>query len=180
VDNTIWEVEDVSATGFRSAVAPSQLEAVKIGSLIGSKPENLGHWGVGIVRRLSRDAQNNLQVGVEILTNQVIGVSLSVADSFVREETDHLALYLSKPNDNSGEAWLLMKPGIFLPSRSFKMTLEGKTYLLLSLGLVESGDDYDLARYRKMEQEYERVVQSLDVSYYPVPIGLTPDAQTND
>jgi hypothetical protein len=46
-----------------------------------------------------------------------------------------------------------MRPGIFLPSRSFKMTLEGKNYLLLSLGLVESGDDYDLARYRKMEQD---------------------------
>jgi len=153
VDNTIWEVEDVSATGFRSVVAPSQLESIKIGSLIGSKPENLGNWGVGIVRRLSRDAQNNLQVGVEILTNQVTGVSLSVADRSRTEETDHLALYLSKPNDNSGEAWLLMKPGTFLPSRSFKMTLEGKTYLLLSLGLVESGDDYDLARYRKMEQD---------------------------
>lgn len=151
--NTIWEVEDVSATGFCSAVASSQLEAVKIGTLIGSKPENLGHWGVGIVRRLSRDAQNNLLVGVEILTNQVIGVFLSVADSLRTQETDHLSLYLSKPNDNSGEAWLLMRPGIFLPSRSFKMTLEGKSYLLLSLGLVESGDDYDLARYRKMEQE---------------------------
>jgi hypothetical protein len=76
-----------------------------------------------------------------------------VADSLRTQETDHLSLYLSKPNDNSGEAWLLMRPGIFLPSRSFKMTLEGKSYLLLSLGLVESGDDYDLARYRKMEQE---------------------------
>lgn len=151
--NSIWEVEDVSATGFRSVVAPNQLENIKIGTLIGSKPENMGNWGVGIVRRLSRDAQNNLQVGVEILSNQVIGISLTVADRSRAEDADYLALHLSKPNDNSGEAWLIMKPGTFLPSRSFNMGLEGKTYLLLSLGLVESGDDYDLARYRKMEQD---------------------------
>jgi len=152
-ENLVWEVEDVSATGFRSIVSPSQLDSLKIGTLIGSKPENMANWGVGIVRRISRDAQNNLQVGVEILSNQVIGVSLYVADNSREGETDHLALFLNNPNDNSGEACLLMKPGTFLPSRSFRMEVNGKTYLLLSLGLIESGDDYDLARYRKIEQD---------------------------
>lgn len=152
-DNQVWEVEDVSATGFRGVVSPALLDSVKIGTLIGCKPENLGNWGVGIVRRLSRDAQNNLQVGVEILSNQVAGISLDVADHSRNEVSTHLALYLNKLNDNSGEAWLLMRPGTFLPGRSFTMRLSGKVYLLLSLGLVESGDDYDLARYRKMEQD---------------------------
>lgn len=150
--NEIWEVEDISATGFRSVTAPSALDSVKIGSLIGSKPENVGNWGVGIVRRLSRDAQNNLHVGVEILANQVVGVSLGVRDHSHAGE-DNLALYLNKPNDNSGEAWLLMKSGAFLANRSFNMKASDKTYLLLPLGLVESGEDYDLARYRKMEQD---------------------------
>jgi len=152
-NNEIWEVEDVSATGFCSVVSPSLLDRVKIGALIGSKPENLGNWGVGIVRRLSRDTQSNLQVGVEILSNQVAGVLLGVADRAHADDSTHLALYLNKANENSGEAWLLMRPGTFLPSRSFNMKMSGKTYLLLSLGLVESGDDYDLARYRKMEQD---------------------------
>ncbi|TAJ77171.1 MAG: hypothetical protein EPO42_10750 [Gallionellaceae bacterium] len=148
----VWEVEDISATGFRSVTAPSALDSIKIGSLIGSKPENMGNWGVGIVRRLSRDAENNLHVGVEILANQVIGVSLGARDHSGAGE-DNLALYLNKPNDNSGEAWLLMKPGAFASTRSFNMTVADKTYLLLPLGLVESGEDYDLARYRKMEQD---------------------------
>ena len=33
------------------------------------------------------------------------------------------------------------------------MELGGKGYLLLPLALVETGDDYDLARFRRMEQE---------------------------
>jgi hypothetical protein len=152
-ESSIWEVEDVSSSGFRSVVSPALLDSIKIGSLIGSKPENMMNWGVGIVRRLSRDAQNNLQVGVEILTNQVMGVALNVADRSGAGEPPHRALYLNKPNDTSGEAWLLMSPGAYLPSRSFNLKLSGKSYLLLTLGLVESGDDYDLARYRKMEQD---------------------------
>ncbi|MDP2805702.1 MAG: hypothetical protein Q8O24_07130 [Gallionellaceae bacterium] len=150
--NDVWEVEDISATGFRSVTKASTLENVKIGSLIGSKPENVGSWGVGIVRRLSRDEQNNLHVGVEVLANQVAGVSLGARDRATTDE-DSLALYLNKPNDDSGEAWLLMKAGDYLANRSFNMRMGDKTYLLLPLGLVESGEDYDLARYRKMEQD---------------------------
>lgn len=148
----VWEVEDISATGFRSVTSPAVLETVKIGTLIGSKPENVSHWGVGIVRRLSRDAQNNLHVGVEVLTNHVIGVALGARDGMSSGE-DNVALYLNKPNDASGEAWLLMKLGAYAANRSFNMQVGDKTYLLLPLSLVESGEDYDLARYRMMEQD---------------------------
>lgn len=150
--HAIWEVEDVSASGFRSVVAPDSLANIKIGSLVGSKPENVAGWGVGIVRRLSRDEQNNLHVGVEVLSNRVCGVELGVRDHG-GEDGDNLALYLDRPNDNSGEAWLLMNPGGFLNTRSFNMRMAEKNYLLLPLGMVECGEDYDLARYRKMEQE---------------------------
>ena len=150
--HAIWEVEDVSASGFRSVVAPDLLDSIKIGSLVGSKPENVAGWGVGIVRRLSRDEQNNLHVGVEVLSNQVSGVALGARDQG-GEDGDNLALYLNRPNDDSGEAWLLMGPGGFLNTRSFNMRMAEKNYLLLPLGMVECGEDYDLARYRKMEQE---------------------------
>lgn len=150
--HAVWEVEDISASGFRSVVAPNVLDSVKIGSLIGSKPENVAGWGVGIVRRLSRDEQNNLHVGVEVLSNQVSGVALDARDRS-GADGDNLALYLNRPNDTSGEAWLLMNPGAFLNNRSFNMRVAEKNYLLLPLGMVESGEDYDLARYRKMEQD---------------------------
>jgi hypothetical protein len=46
-----------------------------------------------------------------------------------------------------------MRPDTFSLNRSLIMDMEGKGYLLLPVALVESGDDYDLARYRRMEQE---------------------------
>jgi hypothetical protein len=148
----IWEVEDISVTGFRSVVPLARASGVKIGSLIGSKPENIQNWGAGIVRRLSRDENNNLHIGVEVLSSQIVGVSL-VDQGHSADEGGQLALYLNRSGDSSGEAWLLMRPDAFSMNRSLNMELDGKGYLLLPLSLVESGDDYDFARYRRMEQD---------------------------
>jgi hypothetical protein len=148
-----WEVEDISVTGFRSVLPPGRGDSIKIGSLVGSKPENVPHWGAGIVRRLSRDAKNNLHVGVEVLSTQIVGISLTDRALAIADEATQVALYLNRPSDATGEAWLLMRPNTFSPNRSLTMTLAGKDYLLLPLALVESGDDYDLARYRRMEQD---------------------------
>lgn len=151
-ESETWEVEDISATGFRSVVRPSGVDGVKIGSLVGSKPESVSHWGAGVVRRLSRDRDGALHIGVEVLSPRVVGVPLQ--DRAVKgPEGGQLGLYLNRPADTSGEAWLLMKQDSYTPQRSLNMELDDKAYLLLPLALVERGDDYDLARYRMMEQD---------------------------
>ncbi|MDP1636006.1 MAG: hypothetical protein Q8L69_15165 [Gallionellaceae bacterium] len=151
-EGDLWEVEDISATGFRSVVADNRADGVKIGALVGSKPENVQHWGAGIVRRLSRDENNNLHIGVEVLSPQIVGVLL-FDHGFEVEEIRQIALYLNRPNDHSGEALLLLRPDTFSSSRSMSMELNEKGYLLLPLALVERGEDYDLARFRLMEQD---------------------------
>jgi hypothetical protein len=131
---------------------PPKGDGVKIGSLIGSKPENVQTWGAGIVRRLRRDDQNRLHVGIEVLSTQIVGIALTDRAQTTDEDMQ-IAMYLNRPGDTSGEAWLLMRPDTFSLNRSLIMDMEGKGYLLLPVALVESGDDYDLARYRRMEQE---------------------------
>lgn len=151
-ESETWEIEDISATGFRSVVQASQVGGIKIGTLVGCKPENLNHWGIGVVRRLSRDRDGALHIGVEMLSPRVVGVPLQ--DRAVRgPEGGQLGLYLNRPDETSGEAWLLMKQDSYRPQRSLNMELDDKICLLLPLALVERGDDYDLARYRLMEQD---------------------------
>ena len=147
-----WDVEDISATGFRCVVPLARADGIKIGTLIGSRPEGVSHWGAGVVRRLRRDEQGNLHIGVEVLSPRIIGVPL-VARSASGSESYLVGLYLNRPNDTSGETWLLVRTDTFSTSRSLNMELNGKDYLLLPLALAEAGDDYDLARYRSMEQD---------------------------
>lgn len=151
-DSELWEVEDISATGFRSVVPATRANVVRIGSLLGSQPDGVSHWGAGVVRRLSRDNEDNLHIGIEVLSPRIVGVPLLDAGG-ADNSGIQIGIYLNRPNDASGEAWLLMKQDAFSFNRSLKLQLGDKEYLLLPLALVEQGEDYDLARYRMMEQD---------------------------
>lgn len=146
-----WEVEDISANGLRCVLREGRTSNVKIGSLVGLQPEKALHWGVGIVRRLRRDAQNNLNIGIRILSNKVSSVVLHGHDG-LSADTDHSALLLEGARDQS-ESLLLVKQDIFSPNQSPTMAQDGKSFLLLPVALVERGVDFDLVRYRKMAQE---------------------------
>ena len=144
-----WQVEDISISGLRCVLPGPGTAGVEIGLLVGIRPEKLDRWGVGIVRRISRDPQNKLHVGIEMLANRVAGVGLRERDA---GEERH-ALWLDSPGGDPSEVDLLMGADTFTSSRSLQVRLEGKNYLLMPLKLVEKGEDYDLARYRKIEED---------------------------
>lgn len=151
-----WDVEDISASGFRTVLPATQgTDSIRIGSLLGMQPDGVGYWGVAIIRRLMRNDANQLQIGAEILANQIAGVALSQSGGGGGGfEDGQPALWLqTRPGEPSGEARLLMKADTFSPHRSLQTRLGGKKYLLIPVSLQEKGDDYDLARFRLIEQE---------------------------
>ena len=147
-----WVVEDISANGLRCVLAEGKTSDVKIGMLVGFQPEKSMHWGVGIVRRLTRDDKNNLHVGISILTNKVHSVVLHGFD-VMHGDAANSALLLDDADGGSGESRLLVKSETFSINRSPTMKLDDQSYLLLPLGLEEKGLDFDIVRYRKMVQD---------------------------
>lgn len=146
-----WEVEDISSSGFRAALPVQGVDGIRIGTLLGVRPAGVAYWGVAVVRRLMRDGASLLHVGAEMLSSRVDGVDLSTSGGF---EDGQPALWLqAKPGEFAGEARLLMKADTFSMHRSLLTQLNGKRYLLIPGGLQESGPDYDLARFRFVEQE---------------------------
>lgn len=144
-----WTAEDISVSGLRCVLPPARAKGVEVGLLVGTRPERGTHWGAGFVRRLSRDKQNNLHVGIELLGNQVTLAKLRVAGATGVQR----ALWLNNPGDTSGEVRLLMGPGAFSSGRSLPAELDGKNCLLMPLALLEKSQDYDLARFRRVEQD---------------------------
>lgn len=147
-----WEVEDISANGLRCVLPEGRKSHVKIGMLIGLQPEKAMHWGVGIVRRLTRDEQNNLHIGINILSNKVFGVVLHGHDG-ISSDADYTALLLDGLDEASSESRMLIKSEIFSINRSPTMSLGEQSYLLMPLEIEEKGLDFDLVRYRKMLQD---------------------------
>jgi hypothetical protein len=148
-----WITLEISAGGFSVALPAEGSDGVGIGSLLGIQPEGVPHWGVAVVRRLLRDDDNHLYAGAETLTNQVASVLLNQGGTEL--DDGQLALWLyAKQGESSDEAQiLLMKADTFSANRSLKVQLNGKNYLLIPIGLQEKGLDYDLAKFKRIEQE---------------------------
>jgi hypothetical protein len=125
--------------------------------LLGIQPKGVAHWGVAVVRRLLRDDANQLHAGAEIIANQVAGVFLNQNGSELRDGQAALWLYAKQGESASGTQLLLMPADSFVANRSLKIQLDGKNYLLIPAGLQEKGLDYDLAKFKLIEQEADDV-----------------------
>jgi len=147
---SIWEAEDISSGGFRAVLASQDAKGLEVGSLIGSQPENVNHWGVGIVRRLSRDRQLSLNVGVELLSNNVHVVRLHGSNSGIGN-AGQPALWFD--GGDPGEVSLLLQRHSFSNGRSWRAQMGETTFLLIPIALQEENDDYEFARYKKVAQE---------------------------
>lgn len=151
-DPAHWLTEEISAGGFSSAL-PTGSDGIGIGSLLGIQPEGMSHWGVAVVRRLLRDDVNQLHAGAEILANRVAGVHLNQSGSELGAGQPALWLYAKQGELSGGTQLLLMKADTFSANRSLKIQLDEKNYLLIPSGLQEKGLDYDLAKFKLVEQE---------------------------
>ena len=149
-----WVTEEISVGGFSSAL-PAGSNSIGIGSLLGIQPEGVSHWGVAVVRRLLRDDANQLRAGAEILANQVAGVILNRNGGELGDGKSALWLYAKQGAPSDGAQLLLMEADTFSSSRSLKIELDGKNYLLIPTGLQEKGLDFDLAKFKVIEQEAE-------------------------
>lgn len=148
-----WQAEDISSTGFHAVLPDQAGDAVRIGSLLGIQPDGVAHWGVAIVRRLMRDEANLLHAGAEMLASRIAGVVLRQSGGAPGED-GLAALWLhARTGESVGEARLLMKADTFSTQRSLQTQFNGKRYLLIPGGLLERGLDYDLARFRAIEED---------------------------
>ncbi len=151
-DPAHWVTEEISVGGF-SCVLPAGSDSIGIGSLLGIQPEGVSHWGVAVVRRLLRDDANQLRAGAEILANQVASVVLKQNSGETGDGQPALWLYAKQGAPTGGAQLLLMKADTFSSSSSLKIRLNEKNYLLIPIGLQEKGLDYDLAKFKIIEQE---------------------------
>jgi len=127
---------------------------VKLGALVGVKPEQARYWGVGVVRRIHRDNETDHHVGVQLLARAALPVELTLLQQGRTVKADvRRALLLSARPDDNGEIDIALEVGAFSSSGRFVVDINGKPYLLVPSQLVEAGDDFDFARFKVRKYE---------------------------
>jgi hypothetical protein len=112
---------------------------------------------VGIVRRVVSDEPGNRYVGIQMLATGGAAVTVlaegargCAEDPFSDGE---LCILLPSSSMQSGEATLLLRPGVFSARRAFKMRAYDKEYALTPMAVVQTGDDFQVARFQIVERE---------------------------
>lgn len=149
-----WVIENESESGFGAFVAQPNGAWLKVGSLIGIRREDGVSWGAAIIRRVTLDDNGNQNIGIEVLAPGGAAVTV-LSDSPGNKDIPadgELCILLPSATTQSGEATLLMRPGLFSPARNLVMRAYDRQYLLVPFRLMRSGDEFDLGRYRILKQ----------------------------
>jgi hypothetical protein len=146
-----WIVENVSDGGYGAIIPAVKSDWIKVGTLIGVQSEGSNYWGVGMIRRISRDEHQQRRVGVQLLSKTAIPIKLArpaAASAFNAAREPGPAILLSTAPDSHGEVGVVMREGIFNARDSLEMLVRDKTYLLMPSRMVEGGEDFDWAKFK--------------------------------
>ena len=150
-----WIVEDVSDGGYGAVIPTVKSDWIRVGTLVGLQSEASKYWGVGLIRRMVRDEQQQRHVGIQVLTRTAIPVKISLAQtlSFTGADRDaERAILLSTGPDTKGEVGVVMRGGFYNGRDSLDMTVRDKSFQLTPVGLVEGGEDFDWAKFKIRER----------------------------
>jgi hypothetical protein len=144
-----WIVENVSAGGFGASIPEIRGDWLKIGCLLGLQPEGGDNWVLGVVRRLQREIPQKGAVGIQTIAKSARLVRLSVSGAGGGET----GILISDGSESPGEARVLLRSGVFVPGQNLEYQKGDATCLLMPQGVIDSGAEYDVVKYREMVRE---------------------------
>lgn len=151
-----WIVENISEGGFGAIVPQVKGDWIKVGSLLGLQTETSQYWGVGVIRRITRDQFQQRRAGIQALSKAVIPVALSPsgsASSLNATRGPEPGILLSTSPDKNGEVQVLMREGTYSQHQPLDMNVRGREFYLRPVKLVEGGEDFDLARFVILQRQ---------------------------
>lgn len=156
-----WTIENESGGGFGAFVARPHGTWLRAGGLIAVRRDDNVSWNVGIVRRVTSDRDGNRQVGVESLSNGGTAVTILRAGEAMpvrtrndeSEEGEICVLLPSAKAHPSGEALLLLRPGLCTPGVELEMRAYDRRYRIKPVKVHMRGEDFELVRFKIWHKE---------------------------
>jgi hypothetical protein len=141
--STRWALVNESAGGLALSKDSGDTVHLRVGEVIGIKPEKAESWTVGTVRWVRSDNPQHMEVGVQMLapTARPVTIKPTIASSM---EAEHAALWLPELPIIKQPATLLVPHGLYQKSREFYLRMEGEVETVRAGKLVEQTVSYDL------------------------------------
>ena len=144
----LWGVENESESGYGAVLPAEHGETLRVGELIAVRPRGSPVWAVGVIRRLAAQDVARRYVGIELLARGIQAVPLKNAKTGKRTQTGLLLPSSVGGSVGQGEINLLLPTDGFSPDVNLEMEVYEIDYILEPRMVLETGDDFEVARFR--------------------------------
>src|SRR5690242_1937152 len=164
----MWEVKDRRVAGLRISATGGIGQSLALGALVAVRQSDANGWLLGVVRRLNKLSNEEVEAGVNIIAERVVAVTLAskrrpnedmgyVVDgldlSTMGERFD--ALYLpppSRPDKPLAMKTLIVPTPEYADGRNVILTTANSVYTLAFKHLVEQRPDWSWATVQIIEK----------------------------
>ena len=164
----MWEVKDRSVAGLRIAATGGIGQSLSLGALVAVRQSDADGWLLGVVRRLNKLSNEEVEAGVNIIAERMVAVTLA-AKRAPSEDMGYVvdgldlstmgdrfeALYLpppSRPDKPLAMKTLIVPTAEFAEGRNVILTTANSVYTVAFRHLVEQRPDWCWATIQIVEK----------------------------
>ncbi len=170
-DHTMWQVKDRSVSGLRIFTQGEAGRTLTLGALVTIRQSDVSKWRLGVVRRITRLSQGEIEAGVSLIAERFEAITLHATDAAGDErartagesESSRLqkieGLYLPSPSRSHKP---ILTKTIIVPTRDYAegreviLTTSRSIYTVAMRGLVEQRGEWSWAAIRIVRKEPRR------------------------
>lgn len=165
----MWEVKDRSVAGLRIAATGGIGQSLSLGALVAVRQSDADNWLLGVVRRLNKLSNEEVEAGVNIIAERMVAVTLA-AKRRPSEDMGYVidgldlstmgdrfeALYLpppSRPDKPLAMKTLIVPTAEYAEGRNVILTTANSVYTVAFRHLVEQRPDWCWATIQIVEKQ---------------------------
>jgi hypothetical protein len=145
-----WLIINESAGGLALAKDPKTDAQVRVGEIIGLRPESNEAWNIGVVRWVSSENPNHLQLGAQMLAPSAMPVMVRAVTASAGTLFQP-ALVLPEIPALKQPTTLLTLSGSYQPQREFMLEGMGRPQNVRATKLLEQTANFDLFEFTPLQ-----------------------------
>lgn len=173
LSDPLWQVKDRSVAGLRIAASGGIGQSLALGALVAVRQSDITDWVLGVVRRLNKVSNDEVEAGVSIIAERLVPVVLYAK----REAKDDLGiiingidvstmgarfdgLYLpppSRPDKPLAVKTLIVPTSEYVEGRNVILTTSRSVYTVALRQLVEQRAEWSWAAVQIVEKKTKEI-----------------------
>ncbi|MGL4995795.1 MAG: hypothetical protein ACRC6G_06460 [Deefgea sp.] len=143
-----WSIDNESTTGIGVNYQTSRDDELQVGEIVGLDGIGMSPVSVGIVRRITKKRDGQVNVGIETISQTPIIVELTP----LLGNRSFFGVYSPENNSINQNRFLVVPQAFFADNREFRLAAQGKSYRIRLSPAIEHTANASLANFAVLEK----------------------------